>query len=211
MRSGLVFLIIILAVFCAPVLAYDWSTNPGDGSEANPYQISTPEHLLSIGADEVLLTKHYILTNNIVFDPDNNPAHIFNDALIAPIDPSDTFEGQIPSRKQFSGTFDGNGYEIKNLVIENITEEYLCVGFLGSVRDMGKIINLHLVDARVEALYWTDPDRALGGLVALNWGTISHCSFTGVARTWYGYGVTGGLVGINIIPLPIVKTENGFF
>jgi len=135
MRSGLVFLIIVLTVLCAPVLAYDWSTNPGDGSETNPYQISTPEQLMSIGADEVLLKKHYILNNEIVFDPDNNPEHVFEDALIAP--PSDIFEGHIPSQKQFSGTFDGNGYAIKNLVIENITKEYL--GLFGSVRDMGKI------------------------------------------------------------------------
>ncbi|MEN8127299.1 MAG: hypothetical protein ABFR90_05775, partial [Planctomycetota bacterium] len=65
MRQGILFSIIVLAVFCAPVLAYDWSTNPGDGSSDNPYQISTPEQLMSIGSDEVLLTKNYILTNDI--------------------------------------------------------------------------------------------------------------------------------------------------
>jgi hypothetical protein len=68
MRQGLLFSIIVSIVFCEPVLAYDWSTNPGDGSETNPYQISTPVQLMSIGSDEVLLAKHYILTNDIVFD-----------------------------------------------------------------------------------------------------------------------------------------------
>ena len=51
MRMGQLVLLIALISLCAPAFAYDWSTNPGDGSLGNPYQISTSEHLMSIGAD----------------------------------------------------------------------------------------------------------------------------------------------------------------
>jgi hypothetical protein len=84
MRQGLLFSIIVSIILCAPALAYDWSTNPGDGSPGNPYQISTPEQLMSIGSNAALLDKSFKLTNGIVFDPDSNPAHVFTDALIAP-------------------------------------------------------------------------------------------------------------------------------
>ena len=113
MRQGLVFTIIVLAIFCVPVMAYDWSTNPGDGSEANPYQISTPEQLMSIGSDEILVTKHYVLTNDIVFDPNNNPNHVFTEALIAPnTSPVSDFQGT-----PFSGSFNGNWHTIYGLKI----------------------------------------------------------------------------------------------
>ena len=84
MRRGIAVLIIVSIIFCAPTFAYDWSTNPGNGSPENPYQISTPEHLMSIGSNPALLDKHFILMNDITFDPDNNPDHVFDRALIAP-------------------------------------------------------------------------------------------------------------------------------
>ena len=91
MRQGVLFIIVSI-IFCAPVLAYDWSTNPGDGSEANPYQISTPEQLNSIGSDPTLLwKKHFILTADI-----NMAAY------------SGTMYNIIGQDQSFSGVFDGN-------------------------------------------------------------------------------------------------------
>ncbi|MHC5146866.1 MAG: hypothetical protein ACYSOK_07210, partial [Planctomycetota bacterium] len=84
MRQGLLFSIIVSIVFCEPVLAYDWSTNPG-------------------------------LTNDIVFDPNNNPKHIFDRALIAfDLSDSDNFQG-VP----FTGSFEGNHFTIQNLYINS--------------------------------------------------------------------------------------------
>ena len=56
MRYGI--LILLGVCLSGPALGYDWATNPGDGSAANPYQISTAEALMAIGADSVFLTKH---------------------------------------------------------------------------------------------------------------------------------------------------------
>ncbi len=55
MRSGVCCLIIVVFTVCAPVMAYDWATNPGNGSQGNPYQISTPEQLMAIGSNSDLL------------------------------------------------------------------------------------------------------------------------------------------------------------
>jgi hypothetical protein len=44
---------------------YDWATNPGDGSPENPYQISDPDHLMSIGSNAALLNKHFVLMNTL--------------------------------------------------------------------------------------------------------------------------------------------------
>ena len=83
MRNCILFLVLSLSL-CVSAFAYDWSTNPGDGSSGYPYQISEPNHLMSIGSDPTLLDRHFILTNDIVFDPNNNPDHVFTTALISP-------------------------------------------------------------------------------------------------------------------------------
>ncbi len=44
-------------------------------------KISEPNQLMAIGSDPDLLDKHFILTNDIVFDPNNNPNHAFQSAL----------------------------------------------------------------------------------------------------------------------------------
>jgi hypothetical protein len=109
MRSGIYFSATLIVVLGASAQAYDWTTNPGDGSPENPYQIAAPEHLMAIGDNAALLDKHFILTNDIIFDPNNNPAHVFTQALIAP------YLGT--GSPAFTGFFDGNDHQIVNLKI----------------------------------------------------------------------------------------------
>ena len=158
MRQGLLFSIIVTIVLCAPVFGYDWSTNPGDGSAANPYQISTPEQLMSIGANTALLDKHFKLTNDIVFDPDNNPAHVFSQALIAPYTDS--------SSPVFSGYFNGNGHQIVNL---KINADNSNVGLFGVIKGSGpsqiKVENMILVNPTISG------PTVSGSLV----GSVKYC------------------------------------
>ena len=194
MRQGLLFSIIVSIVFCAPVLAYDWSTNPGDGSEANPYQISTPEQLMSIGSNEVLLTKHYILTSDIVFDPENNPAHVFDKALIAPdIDKNKGFQGNT-----FCGSFDGAGYKIWNFSI-NSQEDYL--GLFGSIGASAEVCNTGVENClficRQSDIY-IGSNEYVGALTGQNDSTnISNCYITGTIKGGPYTSVVGGLIGKN--------------
>ena len=143
--------------------AYDWSTNPGDGSEGNPYQISEPDHLMAIGSDPNLLEKHFILANDIVFDPNNNPEHVFDDALIAPdIDSSEGFQGT-----EFTGAFNGDGHVIENMRIEGNSNDYL--GLFGSIGNSGEVRNIGLENALIFG------NSYIGGFVALNKGLIEEC------------------------------------
>ncbi len=184
MRRGALFFAIALVAVCAQVFAYDWSTNPGDGSLKHPYQISEPNHLMSIGSDPNLLDKYYILTNDITFDPNNNPSHVFDRALIA----SDTdintpdFQG-IP----FTGSLNGNGFQIKNLMISYLSGDF--IGLFGKLETGAAVFDLGIVNYSV-----TGNGGNCGGLCGLSYASISHCYSMG---TLVGNANCGGLVGTN--------------
>ncbi|MHC4927407.1 MAG: hypothetical protein ACYTER_08790, partial [Planctomycetota bacterium] len=82
MRTGL-FCIVMIAAIGASAHAYDWSTNPGDGTSENPYQISEPNHLIAIGQDTtIMMGSNFAIVNDLVFDPNNNSQHQFIEAVI---------------------------------------------------------------------------------------------------------------------------------
>ena len=172
MRQGLVFSIVVLITFCAPVLAYDWSTNPGDGSGTNPYQISTPEHLMSIGSNHDL---HFILTNDIVFDPNNNPSHIF----------------EFPVIHEFGGILNGNGYTIYNFTIVSDFFGFE-VGFIRS--HYGVLENINFKNANITIGH---NSFDVGVLCGISRGRIENCSVSGQITINGTSAVIGGLVGRN--------------
>ncbi len=190
-------------------LAYDWSTNSGAGDPNDPYQISSPEQLLSIGADANLLDKHYILTSDIVFDPVNNPEHVFSDAVIGP-----------GSSLGFSGSFEGDGKAIFNLKIAATNEEDDYIGLFGQLVDGAEVDGLMLINCQVSGTGsfigalcgWNDAgtiircssngevsgdglySRYIGGLCGFNDGLVQHCSnICDVAGDHY----VGGICGYN--------------
>ncbi|MFW5907394.1 MAG: GLUG motif-containing protein, partial [Candidatus Natronoplasma sp.] len=91
---------------------------------------------------------------------------------------------------EFIGTFDGQGYEIRDLYIDRPDEdsgEYY-LGLFGVADDGAKIIDLGVVDANVSGEYY------VGGLVGNNAGTVSNSYATGnMSGDYY----VGGLVGSN--------------
>ena len=128
------FLGLVILTVVSVCHAYDWSTNPGDGTPENPYQLSEPNHLIAIGADPNLLDKHFILTSDITFDPENIPTHIFDKALIAPdIDNTTTgFQGTA-----FTGVFNGAHHKISYLTIVNTgTNDF--IGLFGYINGDNK-------------------------------------------------------------------------
>lgn len=168
--------------------AYDFAANPGDGSPANPYQISEPNQLMSIGSDPNLLDKHFILVSDIEFDPNNNPAHVFDRALIAPdIEPA-TFGFQ---GTRFAGYFNGNNYTISNFTCIQIGGTY--IGLFGSCGlypdDAGQIRNLTLSNVFVDA----GTGSYVGALVGYTSGSVLNCRVEGGSVS--GGDEVGGLVG----------------
>lgn len=182
MRSGFCVIILTATIICAPALAYNWATNPGNGSPENPYQISEPNHLIAIGADPVLLDKHFILTNDIVFDPNNNPSHTFPKALIAP-DVDEIiggFQGTV-----FSGVLDGDGHVVKNLIIDGV----YCCGLFGKSGEVAEIKNV-----RLENIFISGSNEIIGGLIGYNYGSVTGCYSSGHVS---GGNAIGGLIGSN--------------
>ena len=90
----------------------------------------------------------------------------------------------------FSGTFNGQGYEIHDLYI-NRPDEYL-VGLFGCVYDAGVIKVVGVVNSTVIG------KSSVGGLVGRNMGTVSNSSTIGSIS---GDSKVGGLVGYNQGPV----------
>ena len=86
----------------------------------------------------------------------------------------------------FTGTFDGQGYEISDLLINRPGENY--VGLFGAVDEGGVIQNIGEVNADVTG------ELYVGDLVGANWGTVSNSYSTGSVT---GKENVGGLVGWN--------------
>jgi hypothetical protein len=98
----------------------------------------------------------------------------------------------IGTSDSFSGSFDGQGYEIRDLFINRVYEatyshETVCIGLFGSVHSGASIENIGVVDSTVIGI------ACVGGLVGFNSeGTVSNSYFTGSVT---GELRVGGLVG----------------
>ena len=93
---------------------------------------------------------------------------------------------------QFTGSFDGQGYEIRDLFINRPSEHYVGlfahISWIHPIENLGVIENVRLVNADVTGGHW------VGGLVGDNAGIVNNSSSTG--RVTGGWGV-GGLTGCN--------------
>ena len=88
---------------------------------------------------------------------------------------------------KFTGSFDGQGYEIRDFSINRLNEYY--IGLFGFVADEGVIQDIGVVNATVNG------QTFVGGLVGFTRGTVSNSY---CINDVMGQGVIGGLVGWNI-------------
>ncbi|PZX16163.1 GLUG motif-containing protein [Breznakibacter xylanolyticus] len=126
----------------------------GDGTAANPFQISTLDNLRwmseNLDYESPYLRSHYVLTNDI----DAQETHNWPDGFRA-ISMSNT--------NYFAGTFNGKGYAISNL---------LGYGLFYKTAPEARIDSLALVNILVKG-------AGCAGLVSYNEGTINACYVTG--------------------------------
>jgi len=97
---------------------------------------------------------------------------------------------------QFTGTFNGNGHKICNLIIldENVPDDRIGVGLFGATGSACIISNLGLEN--ISIIVSGSLNGEVGALIGENWGVIENCYSTGnfTGRT---NNYTGGLVGYN--------------
>ena len=91
------------------------------------------------------------------------------------------------SLSSFTGTFDGQGHEIRDLFIDRPNQSP--VGLFGFTGEEGVIKDISMVDVTVTGYYY------VGGLVGFNNGLVTNSYSTGNVSG--AVGMVGGLVGKN--------------
>ena len=166
----------------------DWYT----GHESDPsYTITTPEQLAGlaqlVNEGNTFEGKTITLANDIVL---NEGVLKENGELNGG---GSNFKQWTPIGKgfnnQFNGTFDGQGYTISGIYINNENADNQ--GLFGYVDNKGEITNV-----RVEDSYF-DVNYSVGGIVGENYGTVSNCSNSGTVTGTANYVYVGGIVGRN--------------
>lgn len=157
----------------------------GDGSEENPYQVSTAEQLDAVRND---LTAHYIQTadidlSGIEWIPIGG---VFKDWR--PI-------GLKTENNPFKGTYLGQNHWIKNLSINSSQSHLSSYGLFGSIQnatinDLNITLNIILND--LDAGYGVD----VGGIVGVVGGNdsyLNNCNVYGSIQIEYDGGKSNGL------------------
>ncbi|MHC5061443.1 MAG: DNRLRE domain-containing protein [Planctomycetota bacterium] len=145
----------------------------GSGTAADPYLIETETQLNSIGHNSRLMDKHFRLISDLEMDG-------LRYYMIAP-------EPYV-----FSGTFDGNGHKISNILLEPLFD-FSSFGFIANIKgDGASMQDLTLIDPNINS----DWGWGVGSLAGKNeGGTITNCHTVNAnIRGWAG---VGGLVGVN--------------
>lgn len=160
-----------------------WAYSGGAGEPNDPYQIATPGDLIQLGGTPSDFDKSFVLVADV-----NLSEYVFEEAVIAIAMP-DEWGGY--NGNPFSGQFDGQGYVIRNLRIENANAG---VGLFGYLSKEAKITRLGLEDVFIEGkipVEWDDYG-CVGGLAGYNiGGSIVSCYTTGkIAAGKFALGST---------------------
>ena len=171
----------------------------GSGTESDPYQVENLCHLRDM---ETSPESHYIQIKDI---DATTMTHGWKNGF-API-------------KDFSGTYDGNGYQISNLKVNAADEAFKNIGLFGELQggllkrvklvdfstkggvNVGSLVGLNnqgtIEDSEVDGK--VDGDRTIGGLVGLNQDGVirNSTSMVRVGKNSRDRWVAGGLVGQN--------------
>ncbi len=174
--------------WCISPLAYFPQFSGGTGTSNDPYIISTPEELKSIGHNPRLMRCHFILAENL--DLKDHSLHPIGNSVYP-----------------YTGVFDGDGYTISNLTIQGGLFGWIAGcdseirncrlvdpnvewagGALVDCLENGSIINCHIRGANISGA------SLVGGLVGYcQEGRIINCIVEDC--TVSGYSTVGGLVG----------------
>lgn len=149
----------------------------GNGSETEPYIISTAEELAKIASD----------VNGTSTTKSTNNDYTYYIELASDIDLG-AYEWTPMGRNGFKGNINGKGFKIKNVYI-NINDNNTRVGLFGYVSG-GTIENIILENPTVKST-----GNNVGALVGYSGASIYGCAVIGGSVSGYDY--VGGLVGEN--------------
>lgn len=175
MRFLFVSVFVIMFMMCLGLAGAQTSVTPaGDGSEANPYQITELGNLVWM-SDTVTSSagKHFKMMNDI----DASATSAWNDGA-----------GFVPigaDKASFKGTFDGNSKKMTGLTVNRPKIDF--VGFIGDASTSCTIKNLGLENVNINGA------NVVGSVVGrMTSGVVAGCYATGNVS---GTTNVGGLVG----------------
>ncbi len=162
------------------VWIHQYPGNAGTGTSSNPIQISNVYQLQRMIDN---MASHYVLINDI----NASITSTWSDGLGNGFMPIGNFDNR------FTGTFNGNGYDINNLYVNR--PDMSCVGMFGYVNGNGawggepRIKNVGLWNPNITGY------ARVGALVgeSNNYATLRECSITGADIT--GFDRVGGMIG----------------
>lgn len=136
-----------------------------------------PENLIEITTVEDLLE----LAENCKLDAFSvgKRVELRNDINLSGVD--------FPGISYFNGVFDGNGYRISNINMQQMGSQYGLFRYIGA---LGIVSDVNLLGIIAP----TGSQMEIGAIAGVNHGTIRNCSFTG---TVYGIDSVGAIAGLN--------------
>jgi hypothetical protein len=177
----------------------------GNGTSENPFQLADLDHLVAMG-DSIYLDKHFIQVADI------------DASASAELNNGSGFNFIGSTDHPFTGSYNGNGYIIRNLNI-HFSEAFFHSGMFGYAKE-ALFENITIDNSQQSAKLDKKPDafskqdiqtlaeRSLlktddvlnslrsGGLVGMNdGGTVRNCQF--ISGEVVSSGVAAGLVGVN--------------
>lgn len=155
----------------------------GSGTEDDPYQVEDFRQLQEVRNN---IDKHFIQTDAI--DTGGSESRGTTE--------EDGFEPIGNEKAGFTGTYNGNGFQIYNLYIDRELADHL--GLFGVVDEDGKIQNVILENVTINGRQY------VGSLAGINHGTIINSYARGSVT---GTDYTGGLTGQNRGTVRDVFTE----
>lgn len=163
----------------------------GTGTKGDPYLVSTAKQLNNV---RNYMDKNFKQINDIDLSDYENWEPIGNYNL------------EIKLGNGFMGTYDGNGYTIKNLKINKPEKESLGLfGYIGSSKQknqIGKIQNLKIENAEIKG------KRLIGIVAGVSSGKIENVHVIGKLE---GKEMIGGITGLNYyssVEIPTIKKSS---
>ena len=161
----------------------------GDGTAANPYQISTADdlywfaqHVNAGRYDACAMLVDEITVNKRVLTESGE--------LVSDADSLHRWTAICNVSGSYTGTFNGNGHTISGLYCVGTYAEY--IGLFGRVGNGGVVKDVIIEDSYVEGV------NSAAGVCNQNAGEMNKCSFSGIVKTSAtGAPSVGGVCAVN--------------
>lgn len=156
------------------------------------YQIKNANHLYWF-ADYVNAgnnTVNAVLLNDIVVNPGEMAVNAQEEVLFDGVAPTYTWTPIGTSAKKYTGTFNGNGYTISGLYMNDPAEDNDKVALFGYVAEGGEVKDICVANS------YFSGNQSVGTIVGYNSGSLKNCSNWNSMVVGSGNDI-GGITGYN--------------